>query len=58
MGTNPAPPFADIFMAKIDGTIEQLIETLKETEDISTDSWMICSQYLQELPKSCTSCGK
>ena len=46
MGTNPAPPFADIFMAKIDKKIEQLIETLKETENISVEC---LNRFLDDL---------
>ena len=43
---DPAPPFADIFMAKIDGKIKQLIKTLNESEDISTDC---LNRFLDDL---------
>ena len=46
MGTNPAPPFADIFMAKIDKKMEQLIETLKETQNISVEC---LNRFLDDL---------
>ena len=43
---DPAPPFADIFMAKIDGKFKQLIKTLNETENISTEC---LNRFLDDL---------
>ena len=37
MGTNPAPSFANIFMAKIYNKILALLENLKSTENISME---------------------
>jgi hypothetical protein len=63
MGTNPAPPFANNFMAKVDKHILEIAKQLKETHNISMSS---LNRFLDDLFSIClgstkmfwTSCGK
>ena len=48
MGANPAPPFANIFMANIDKKILKLIEQMKSTETISVKCF---HRFLDDLFK-------
>ena len=37
MGSNPAPPFADNFMAKIDTKVWEIVEKLKKTNETTME---------------------
>ena len=50
MGTNPAPPFANNFMAKVDKHILEIAKQLKETHNISMSS---LNRFLDDLFSIC-----
>ena len=50
MGSNPAPPFANNFMAKIDNKVRVIAKKLNETENISMES---LNRFLDDLFSIC-----